>query len=44
MMQVDLIADIWLYPTNEGGKLYPIRTGYRCPCIVEKDLREGWDC
>lgn len=41
----ELIADVFLYPTDRGGRTSPISKGYRCPCFVAKDGTEaGWDC
>ena len=40
----DLTADVWLYPTVDGGKTIAALAGYRCPCFVARDTRpNGWD-
>ena len=40
----DLVADVRLYSTSEGGKTRAAGVGYGCPCFVEPDLRVGgWD-
>jgi hypothetical protein len=40
----DLIADVRLYSTEEGGKSEPVRSGYFPPCFPEKDTSVGgWD-
>ncbi len=42
---LELIADVYLYPTDEGGKKFQIQDVYRCPCFVQKDTKTGgWDC
>jgi len=33
-MEPQLIADLTLYPTSEGGKKLTIQLGYGCPCLV----------
>jgi hypothetical protein len=44
MRTPDLVADVRLYATSEGGKARPVRSGYGCPCFVEPDLGVGgWD-
>jgi hypothetical protein len=35
-MTPDLVADVTLYHTVEGGKTIPARTGYRCPCMPSR--------
>ena len=35
-MAPQLIADLTLYPTSEGGKKLTIQLGYGCPCLVSK--------
>ena len=39
----EVVADVRLFPTDEGGKTIPILSGYRCPCVVSETSREGWD-
>ena len=44
-MEPELIADLYLYPTEDGGPKLPISEGYRCPSYSRKDNREnGWTC
>jgi hypothetical protein len=41
----DLIADVTLYPTSQGGKKIPIGPDwFGCPCMVGKDSSDAWDC
>ena len=35
----DLIADVLIYPTEEGGRATAIQPGYGCPCFTEKQTR-----
>jgi len=41
----DLIADAWLYPTDQGGKSQPVSSGC-CPCKTtiapEEPAWDGW--
>ena len=40
----DLVADVYLYSVDEGGKSEPVRQGYYPPCCPEKDRASGgWD-
>jgi hypothetical protein len=39
----DLVADLWLYPTDQGGRKSAIRLGWGCPCSVQRDMKEAWD-
>lgn len=44
VLKPDLIADIWLYPTEAGGKRQPVFSGFGCPCMVSKARPwSGWD-
>lgn len=38
----DLIADLRLYSTGDGGKRLPLLLGYGCPCSTERNVREAW--
>lgn len=42
----DLIADVWLYPTAQGGKLQSVFSGWGCPCKTtlkpEEPAWDGW--
>jgi hypothetical protein len=40
----DLTADLYLYPTDAGGRKSAIALGWGCPCSKDKALVEGWDC
>lgn len=40
----DLMADVELYPTAEGGRISAALLGYGCPCFTAKDVTMGgWD-
>jgi hypothetical protein len=40
----DLVADVQLYRTEDGGKTAPALHGYGCPCFVTQDTSAGgWD-
>lgn len=39
----DLTADLYLYPTEAGGRRGPIGFGWGCPCSNDESLGEGWD-
>ena len=42
--QPDLIADVTLYPSDAGGKNFPIVSGYGCPCVISPvQPVQGWD-
>lgn len=41
-MRPDLIADLWLYPTEQGGKQNPISLGWGSPCTVQHEEGDGW--
>jgi hypothetical protein len=44
-MQPELIVDLKLYPTSEGGRRGPIfGKWFGCPCMLRKDGPEGRDC
>ena len=38
-MPPQLIADVTLYPTAEGGKKLVAQLGWGCPCMVSKSPR-----
>jgi hypothetical protein len=39
-----LIADVTLYPTSEGGKSLIAQPGWGCPCCSTKSIpARGWD-
>ena len=35
-MTPDLVAEMRLYPPDEGGRTQPVYPGYGCPCMVTK--------
>jgi hypothetical protein len=38
------IADVTLYPTNQGGRTRLARLGWGCPCMLTKEKPlTGWD-
>jgi hypothetical protein len=40
-----LIADVTLYPTGNGGRRGPTPSEwFGCPCKVNRDDLQGWDC
>lgn len=39
----ELIVDLRLYSTDDGGKRLPLVLGYGCPCSIERDAQEAWD-
>lgn len=40
----DLVADVYLYSADEGGREEPVRQGYYPPCFPEQNLASGgWD-
>jgi hypothetical protein len=40
----DLVADVRLYSSEEGGRKEPARHGYFPPCFPTRDANaEGWD-
>lgn len=44
-VQPELIADVTFYPTKDGGRRVPTGPEYfPCPCKVQKDAHDGWDC
>jgi hypothetical protein len=44
-MQPELIVDLTLYPTIEGGRRGPILgKWFGCPCVLRKEGSEGRDC
>ena len=44
----NLLCDITLYPTEQGGRNYPIRGDlerwFSCPCKASSEDYEAWDC
>ncbi|WP_063800174.1 hypothetical protein [Bradyrhizobium retamae] len=39
----DLTPELYLYPTEAGGRKGPIKLGWGCPCSKENSLQQGWD-
>jgi hypothetical protein len=39
----ELVADLWLYPSEQGGRRSAIRLGWGCPCSVQKATDDCWD-
>jgi hypothetical protein len=39
----DLVVDLYLYPTEAGGRKGAITLGWGCPCSKDDRLEEGWD-
>jgi hypothetical protein len=40
----DLLADVWLYPTEDGGRSMAALLGWGCPCFTSKETAlGGWD-
>jgi hypothetical protein len=39
----DLTVNLYIYPTEAGGRDGPIGLGWGCPCSRDKILQEGWD-
>jgi len=39
----DLTVNLYIYPTEAGGRNGPIGLGWGCPCSKDKTLQEGWD-
>lgn len=40
----DLVADVRLYATTEGGRHFPAPAGWGCPCFASRDSTQaGWD-
>jgi len=40
----DIVADVWLYSTDEGGRASPMSLGYGCSCFAANDFAAGgWD-
>ena len=42
-MKPELIADVSLYSTDEGGRKSPAFPGWGCPCGLSKDTRDFYD-
>ena len=38
-----LIADVTLYPTDEGGKQLAVQPGWGCPCCCSKSATNCYD-
>ena len=42
-VQPELIADVRMYTTADGGKKIPALPGWGCPCHVSKERLVGYD-
>jgi len=41
----DLVADVTLYSTDNGGRKGPTASEwFGCPVMISKDKLSGWDC
>jgi hypothetical protein len=38
----DLVVDLWLYPSDRGGREHPIMPGWSSPCTVQQEEGAGW--
>src|SRR5690242_6290308 len=44
-MGPELTAELYLYPTEQGGRELPIRQGFRCPAFPTRNTHvNGWTC
>ena len=45
-MSPHLVADVYLYPTDEGGRNLSVQPGWGCPCSCSKSIDaifyDGW--
>jgi len=41
-MSPELIADLWLYPTEDGGRKQAVGLGWGCPCTIQSEQGSGW--
>jgi len=39
----DLVVELFLYPTTDGGRKSAINMVWGCPCSAQKTLEDGWD-
>lgn len=37
-----LIVDLTIYPTEHGGRISPIVSGFICPCTIQSEEGSGW--
>lgn len=43
-LQPNLVVDLYLYATADGGRTEPIPPGWGCPCFADRQrLTHGWD-
>src|SRR5215471_16333251 len=43
-MSPQLVADVVMYPTGDGGRKFVAQPGWGCPCMVSKSQPlTGWD-
>jgi hypothetical protein len=38
----ELTVDLFLYPTDCGGRSQPIGPGWGCPCTIQQEEGSGW--
>lgn len=38
----ELVVNLHLLSTDEGGKALPMVLGYGCPCSIDRNSREAW--
>src|SRR5258708_38767242 len=43
LMAPQLVADVYLYPTADGGKKLTVHPGWGCPCSCSKSLDAAYD-
>lgn len=41
-MKPELMVDLWLYPTEDGGREQAIGLGWGCPCTIRSEQGAGW--
>ncbi|MEI9930403.1 MAG: hypothetical protein WDM89_07570 [Rhizomicrobium sp.] len=40
--QPELVVDLFLYPTERGGKTLPASLGWGSPCTIQNERGSGW--
>lgn len=41
-LEPELIADVWLYPSDAGGRSHAVHPGWGCPCFANEEGWDGW--
>ncbi len=41
-MTPQLMVDLWLYPTERGGREGPVLPGWGSPCTLQSEEGDGW--